>query len=136
VVSVALISLFVGNALYDAARMNVEHRYQDMAFAASNYLEQPLIGYISGGSTEGEIEAALAQIFSSSPEVHYTIFLPDGVAILDSSGMLPPDANPGTDPEIWESIESRIGEAEFERVNAAGDRTFFVAVRVEHSGPV
>jgi signal transduction histidine kinase len=136
VVSIALISLFAGNVLLSAARKNVEHRYQDMAFAASNYLEQPLIDLISGEGSQGDIEAALAQVFAGSPEVHYTIFLPDGAAVFDSSGVLPSHANPGGDPEIWESIESRIGQAEMERINAAGDRSLYVAVRVEHSGTV
>lgn len=134
VVSISLISLFAGNVLYSATRRNVEHRYEDMAFAASNYLEQPLIDLISGEGSEGDLEAALAQVFANSPEVHYTIFLPDGAPVYDSSGTLPPYAEANADPEIWESIDSRFGEAELERVNADGERTYYVAVRVEHSG--
>ena len=135
-VSIALISIYAGVVLFNAARTQAEHRYESIAFVASNYLEQPLIDILEGGGSEEEVREAIALIFAEVPEVHYTVYLPTGLPVLDSSDTLPPQADPSSAPEIWEAVEDEMGEAEYIRLSAQGIETFFLAVRIERSGNV
>lgn len=135
-VSIALISIYAGIVLFDDARKQVEHRYESITFAASNYLEQPLIDFLTGIGSEEEIKEAVERIFANAPEVHYTVFLPTGLPVVDSSHTLPPQVDPNSAPEIWEASENEMGEAKYVRVSVLGEETLFIAVRIEHSGSV
>jgi signal transduction histidine kinase len=135
-VSIALISIYAGVVLFNAARKQAEHRYESLAFAATDYLEQPLIDFLEGGGSEEDISEAIALIFAEVPEVHYTVYLPTGSPVIDSSNVLPPQADPSSDPEIWEAVEDEIGGAEYIRLSAGGKETFFLAVRIERGGNV
>ncbi len=42
-ISIVLISVYAGGTLYSATRAQVEHRYEDLAFAAADLLELPLL---------------------------------------------------------------------------------------------
>ncbi|MCK4976261.1 MAG: hypothetical protein KAS36_04985, partial [Anaerolineales bacterium] len=95
-VSIALISIYAGVVLFNAARTQAEHRYESIAFVASNYLEQPLIDILEGGGSEEEVREAIALIFAEVPEVHYTVYLPTGLPVIDSSDTLPPQADPSS----------------------------------------
>ena len=135
-VSIALISIYAGIVLFNAARKQVEHRYESITFAASNYLEQPLIDFLTGNGSIDEIDETIARIFADAPEVHYTVYLPTGLPVLDSSNVLPPQADLNSAPEIWEAIEDDEGKATYIRLSVQNTETLFVAVRVEHDSSI
>ena len=100
-VSVALIASYAGYILISSARLQVLDRYKELVFAATEETEGVFADFRAGRASEEQVRQTLAHIFASRPEVHYTIYLPDGTAQLDSSGILPPPATPQNAPELW-----------------------------------
>ncbi len=131
-VSIALISLYAGQVLYGAVRQQVEHHYEDLAFAAANDVEQSFIAYLNNTASEEDILAILARTFSNVPRARYTIYLPDGAPVVDSSGTLPPPADRASLPEIWEALDRKVGEGEYFRRNPDTGEGLYLAVRIEH----
>jgi len=134
--SITLISIYAGNVLYNAVRRQVEHRYEDLAFAATNELEKPLVQYLSGEMDVEQLEASIAHLFATKPEVHYTLYLPDGRAVFDNLGDLPGPANPDTAPELWDAMTGATGEGEYIRLSADGGEHLFLAVRIAQDDQV
>ena len=54
--SVILMSAFAGRFIFSSARSQLEHHFEDLAFAASNDLEQPLHDLLIG---EGRVFSLL-----------------------------------------------------------------------------
>lgn len=135
-VSIALISVYAGSVLFNAVRRQAEHRYEDLAFAATNELELPLVDYYENEATEADVYNSIAYLFLNKPDVHFTVYTPEGEPIVDSSGELPPAATRETLPELWDALEGVIGEGEFFRFNTEGSEALHLAVRVLHQGEV
>lgn len=135
-VSIALISIYAGSVLFGAVRRQAEHRYEDLAFAATNELELPLVDYYDNKATEADVYNSIAFLFINKPDVHFTVYTPEGEPIIDSSGELPPPATRETLPELWDALEGVIGEGEFFRFNTEGSESLHLAVRVLHQGGV
>lgn len=135
-ISVALIAYYAGQILFSAVRQQVEHRYEVLSFAAARDVEGVLIDYMSGQASEDRVRQSLSQVFSKQPEVHYTIYLPDGIPLIDSSGRLPPAANPQTRPELWEALNSQTGEGEVFRPGWQGGEFLYLVTRIEREGQV
>jgi signal transduction histidine kinase len=135
-ISILLISIYAGSVLFNAVRSQVEHSYEDLAFSATNELEIPLAAFLSGVGSEADVAAAITHLFASKPEIHYTVYLPNGDAIVDSTGVLPPSANRVDNPEIWEAIEGESGEADYVSKNVQGNEVLQIAVRVVQSDQV
>jgi two-component system OmpR family sensor kinase len=135
-VSIALISVVAGRSIYSAARQQVEHHYEDLAYAGSNKLETPLMNLVSGNGSVEEVGAVLAQAFPDDLGLRTTIFAPDGTPLYDNQSADPGQADPATAPEIWAAQGGALGEAEAYRANEAGIQTMFLAVRIEHQGQV
>lgn len=134
--SVALIASYAGQILYSAVRQQAEHRYEVLSFAAARDVEGSLIDYLSGQSSNERVRQSLARIFSSQPEVHYTIYLPDGIPLMDSSGNLPPAADPQTRPELWEALSRQTGEGEVFRRSWQGEEFLYLVTRIEREDQV
>lgn len=135
-ISIGILSIYAGNQIFNAVRRQVEHHYEDLAFAATNSLEQPLIDLTAGNATPEELKSSLHGILTNYPEVHYTIYSPDGQPIVDSGETLPPAENRNTAPEIWAAIESPVGEGDYIRSTIKGDDRLYLAVRIEHDDTV
>jgi len=135
-ISVALIAYYAGQILFSAVRQQVEHRYEVLSFAAARDIEGALIDYMSGQASEASIRQSLSQIFANQPEIHYTIYLPDGLPLMDSSGVLPPAANPQTRPELWEALTRQTGEGEVFRQGWQGGEILYLVTRIEREGQV
>lgn len=133
-VSIALLSIYAGVVLFNAVRKQAIDQYDSIAFAAANQLEQPLMDYIEGRGSEQEVKEAVGSVFGDYPEVHYTVYAPTGIPILDSNDALPPQADPASAPEIFEALSDEFGEVEYTRMSAGGIETFFLAVSVERNG--
>lgn len=135
-VSIALLSIYAGIVLFSATRKQATDRYESIAFSAANDLEQPMMDYLAGDASEQDIKEALAFVFADIPEVHYTVYLPTGIPVVDSSDTLPGQADPGLDPEIFEAVNDEFGKADTIRSSAPGTETFYLAVRIERNGEV
>jgi signal transduction histidine kinase len=130
-ISVALISLYAGQTLFNAVRAQVEHRYEDLLFAAVNQIEQPLQNYLAGQHGSESIQQSLEPSMAYHPEVQYVLYLADGTPLLSRSGELPPPATQQTTPELWAALNSPIGEGEQFRPNSQGQETLYLAARIQ-----
>ncbi len=135
-ISIALISIYSAGILYQAGRSQVERQYTDLAAVAGYDLLEPLqqlAASQAGLETLGEI---LSRRLSNHPEVHYTLYLPNGSPLIDGSGFMPPPALPDTDPEIWQAIEQESGRASRIGAAAQGGRRLYLAYRLAEGGQV
>ncbi len=136
VVSITLISVVAGRSIFTSARQQVEHYYEDLAYAASNRLEASLMKLVTGSGSIDEVAAVLAQAFPEHLNLHLTIYAPDGAPIYDNQSSTPARALPADSPEIWAAQGGDLGEAEEIRANEAGIQTLYLAVRIEHQGQI
>ena len=135
-VSIILISLFAGNAIFSAANMDVKHSVEDLAFAASNTLQTPLIGAGTGGLDTATTKDSLLRLLSNHPNIQYTLFSRDGIPLLYSRDQAPPKADNASAPEVISALQSEVGEGDNIRLNSQGEQTLYLAVRVEEEGQV
>ena len=133
-ISVTLISIYAGGILFSAVRQQVEHHYEDLIFAAANDVEIPLADYLTGNETLDPVRQSIGRIFVNMQEVQYTLYLPDGVPLVDSTNILPEKATPENAPELWDAINNQIGEGEYFRNDEQGRETLYLAVRIQHDG--
>jgi signal transduction histidine kinase len=131
-VSIVMISVFAGSAIFNAAIKDIENDLEDIAFVTSHALEQPLYQYIMNQGDLSAVEATLNRMLSKHLGVNYTLYKPDGTPILDKRGDLPAPATQASAPEIWDALQNELGEGDQIRANANGERLFYVAVRVQH----
>lgn len=135
VVSTTIMAIYAGQVLFVAVRAQLEHHYEDLAFTAVNDVEQPFIAYLARQADEAEVLRSIHNIFANQPGVRYTLYLPDGQPVMDSSGVLPQAATPETSPEIFEALDRSRPEGEYFRNSLQGE-TFYLAVRIEHDDVV
>lgn len=130
IISIALIASYAGYILISSARLQVLNRYKDLAFGAVQEVQGVLPDSQDLSASQEQISQSLARIFANRPEVHYTIFLPDGAPLLDSSGVLPANATPQTDPELWQALSTQGGEGEYFRKDGEQGEKLYLAMRL------
>lgn len=130
--SVALIAAYAGHLVFSAVRQRVEDEYGDLVLSAAHDLEGALVDYRSGKTTDEPVRQVIAHVFANRPEVHYTLYLPDGVPLVDSLGTLPPPVTQQNAPELWEALTEQNGTEEYiPQVKQVGE-SFAVATHIEH----
>ena len=135
-ISVALIASYAGYILISSARLQVLNRYKELIHAAANEMEGVFVDYRAGQASEEQLRQPLAHAFANRPEVHYTIFLPDGSPVIDSLGTLPPPATPQTSPELWQALNAESGEGDnFRRKGGQGEK-IYLAMRLARDDQV
>jgi len=135
-VSIILISLFAGNAIFSAANKDVKHSVEDLAFAASNTLQTPLKEAGTGSLDTATAKDSLLRLLSNHPDIQYTLFSLDGTPLLYSMDQAPPKADNGSAPEVNSALQSEIGEGDNIRLNSKGEQTLYLAVRIEDESQV
>lgn len=127
-ISVSLMSIYAGQVLLNAVRREVEHRYEDLAYAATNRVEKPFSDYLLGDIDREQLESELSSIFFGVPEIGYTLYLPNGEPIIDRTGVLPQAATPENSPDVWNAMQA--GEAEFSHWDRQGREWLALSVRI------
>jgi len=61
-ISVILVAIFAREAIYRAAREDAEHLMEDIAFAASKALEDPMKRYLNGVSSLDDLQQAATRL--------------------------------------------------------------------------
>lgn len=135
-VSVILVYAFAGRAIFQAAEQQAENRLEDLAFATSNALEEPMHDFLKGEVSLNSIQLTVAHWLADEPELHYTVYLPGGTPIIDSVEAAPTKANADSAPEVLLALQDDVGEGHTIRFNPSGDEMFYVAVRIEHEDEV
>jgi len=135
-VSIVLISAYAAGVLYGAVRTQVESRYESLGFAAAHDLAQAFRDYPGGNAPEAVLSASLSRFFSGRPEVHITIYLPDGTPLLDVDGALPQVATAESDPELWKAVSSESGKSSHTRRDGQGSERLYVAFRIDDESQV
>ncbi|MBC8330897.1 MAG: HAMP domain-containing histidine kinase [Anaerolineae bacterium] len=131
-VSVILVYAFAGRAIFQAAEQQAENRLEDLAFATSNALEEPMHNFLEGEVSLNSVQVAVAHWLADEPELHYTVYLPEGTPIVDNMDATPTRASVDSAPEVLLALQDGIGEGHTIRYNQFGDEMFYVAVRIEH----
>jgi signal transduction histidine kinase len=129
-ISIALIASYAGYILISSARLQVLNRYKDLTFAAVQEVEGVLPDSQDLSASQDQIRQSLIHIFANRPEVHYTLYLPDGAPLLDSSGVLPTPATSQTDPELWQVLNTQSGEGEYFRRDGEQGEKIYIAMRL------
>jgi hypothetical protein len=129
-ISIALIASYAGYILISSARLQVLNRYKDLTFAAVQEVEGVLPDSQDLSASQEQISQSLIHTFANRPDVHYTLFLPDGAPLLDSSGVLPPSATSQTDPELWQALNTQSGEGEYFRKDGEQGEKIYIAMRL------
>jgi hypothetical protein len=106
-IGIILISAIAGQSIFNASREQVQNSYEDLAFAATNDLEQPLLDMLSGQGSPDQVRAVIDKWFSHIPDLRYSLYLPGGEPLVGSGVELPAPADPGSDPEIWTPCKPR-----------------------------
>jgi signal transduction histidine kinase len=131
-ISVVLVAIFAREAIYRAAREDAEHLMEDIAFAASKALEDPMKRYLNGVSSLDDLQQAATRLLGDEHNIGYALYLSDGSLVLDSD----PDApvpGAGLSPEVFIALESEHGEADLIRPNDQGLDFIHVAFVVGHA---
>ncbi len=136
VVSVGLISIFAGNSIITASREQVEHHMEDLAFAASNALEEPLQNFLEEEISLADVYHVLDLLLADQENIAYTLYLVDGTPLFDSHISLPSQADFDTTPEVFTALQDEIGEGDLIRPNEHGEDIFYIAVRVQHEDKI
>ncbi len=136
VVSIGLISLFASHSIMTASREQVEHHMEDLAFAASNTLEEPLEKFLEDEISFGEVYNSIDFLLRSEEYISYTLYLVDGTPLYDSNTTSPIQTDPTSAPEVFIALQDEIGEGEIIRPNEQGVDTFYVAVRIQHEDEI
>ncbi|UCH58928.1 MAG: HAMP domain-containing histidine kinase [Anaerolineales bacterium] len=131
-ISIALVSAYSGNILLNVARTQVEEHYEDVALVLSTGLEEPLRSFQAGQGSMAEIERVLSRSLSDN-QVHYTLYLASGEAIVDSSGSLPAPLNPETTPELWQALQAGSNQPKLRHINDREESTLLLVVQVINS---
>lgn len=129
-VSIALISAFAANAIINAALQDAEHTLENLAFVSSDTLEGPLRRWSAGETDSTPVQNVLLRLLANHPYMHYTIYLPDGTPILHTGDELPAKAERSTTPEVWQALESEIGEGRNIQTDNQGVQILYIAMRI------
>ncbi len=135
-VSITVLSAIAGRSIFNAAREEVAHNMEDLAFALSNALELPVEAVQAGRAENSLVSNSLTGLLASRPNLDYAIYWPDGTLLVDRSGTAEKLITPGTAPEVWEAINSEIGEGEISRIDDQGEEIYYVATRIQKEGEV
>jgi two-component system, OmpR family, sensor kinase len=135
-VSITVLSAIAGRSIFTAAREEVAHNLEDMAFALSNALELPIVEVQAGRAENSLVSSSISSLLASRPNLDYAIYWPDGSLLLDRSGTAEQLITPDTAPEIWNAIRSEIGQGDISRINEQGEEIFYVATRIQKEGEV
>jgi signal transduction histidine kinase len=135
-ISIVIISVYAGGVLYNAFYSQVRYQYEDVGQAALNDLETPFITYITGTASAGEVQDVLSRLVASHRDFHFTIYLPDGSPVVDSSGTLPPPAQPASEPEVWAALQNQMGKSDRTGEDEQGAQRLYLAMLIEDGGQV
>ncbi len=133
-ISVALISTVAGQVMFNTVRRQIEREYVDLISATTNEISIILAEHLAGRASIEQVNLPVERIFARQHEVAYTLFLPDGIPLIDRSGSLPGTVTQESAPELWEALTSESGVAENFRSEAQGGEMLFLASRIEHEG--
>lgn len=133
-ISIGLISIYSANILFNVVRRQVEQHYEDLAISLTSVLEEPVAAFQAGQGSAAEIESVVAHYLGDNEEIHYTVYLANGQAVVDSTGVLPPAASPETSPELWQAIQGNFNEGSKVSINENRIETLFVPVRIPEGG--
>lgn len=131
-----LMSVFAGRFIYRAVHKEVEHRLEELAYAAVTALELPIIKLSTGGTDLEALMNVTDTLFSNEGDLIYAIYWPDGSLITRSTTSLPEFAHPENAPELWEAMQNDTGKAEITRQDLDGRDIFIIAVRIQSEGKV
>jgi len=129
--SIVLLAAYASRSIFQGAFAETEHSLQGLAVAAGNAIELPIQELQEGTIQPKYIHDLMVRLFADTPEMQFTIYLPDGSPLADSGNELSPRANLENAPEVIEALESGLGRATNVRQNTEGELMMHTAVLVQ-----
>ncbi len=130
VLSMLILLGVIWRTLLNTAIEDAEHHLEDIGFAASNALEEPLKELLEGKRSLVDVRRLVDQLIPGDPI--YVLYLPDGSALMTNDTALPTEAP----PEVFQALDSTLGEADSVHRDALGQQRAYLAVRIEHEEDV
>jgi len=129
--SIVLLAAYASRTIFQEAFAQTEHNLQGVAVAVGNAIELPIQELQNGTVQPKYIKDFMTRLFEDTPEVSFTVYLPDGSALADSGNELPPRANYENAPEVVEALQSGLGRSTNIRLNLKGELMMYTAVLVQ-----
>ena len=73
IISIGAISIFAGRSVITASQEQVEHHLEDLAFAASNALEEPMDKFLKGYISYGEVHNAIDRLLVDKKDILHSL---------------------------------------------------------------
>ncbi len=134
--SVALVYAFASRTIFQSAVEQTEHRMEDLAFAVSNALEEPMEDLFEGNASLASVQTVIAHWLADEEDLDYAVYLPDGTPVVNNDGASLASLSVDSAPEIFLALESKLGEGDVIRPNTDGIDMIYVAVRIEHEDEI
>jgi signal transduction histidine kinase len=127
-VSILLISISARSYILNAARNEFENNLKEIAFASRNDTVEALRGYLEGQNELESVSLALEKLLSKHSDIRYTVYLLNGIPIIDSEGDLTNRATVNNLPEVFLAIRDELGQTQRVRRNTQGDEVLSLAL--------
>jgi len=128
-----LILVFAFIAIQQFLQQAAEQQLVIIATANSDALAVPLEQYFLGDDSGEDLQATAIKLWEETPNLHYTLYQRDGLAIIDShKGATPTQQEIA--PEARQVLQSSGSPVIVKRINEQGKQSLFVAVDVSIEG--
>jgi len=128
-----LILVFAFIAIQQFLQQAAEQQLAIIATANSDALAVPLEQYFLGDDSGEDLQATAIKLWEETPNLHYTLYQSDGLAIIDShKGATPTQQEIA--PEARQVLQSSGRPVIVKRINEQGKQSLFVAVDVSIEG--
>ncbi len=135
-VSILVISLFIGYALYSTSFWQIEQHLNTLAYISSHLLEDNMLTLSQNAASPEILAEDLEPVFHNETTTEWTIFNPQGAPIINSRQGTLSNAAASTNPEIGEALTNESGKSQRTRENSVGQFTLYLATRIEKDGQV
>ncbi|MBN1537943.1 MAG: HAMP domain-containing histidine kinase [Anaerolineales bacterium] len=135
-VSILVISIFIGYALYSTSFWQTQNHLNTLADIASQLLPSDLLDYQHNAGNTELLAAHMDLVFANEPNLQWVIFSPQGDLIISSYQNTSIDTSPIFDPEFEEALTSSSGKSQKTSQNAESQTTLYQSIRIEKDGQV
>jgi signal transduction histidine kinase len=116
--------------MIQSATLTSDEHLTSLAIASSKALSAPLFDFHTAEISIEEFQSTVAQLWEQTPDIHYTIFLTDGLPIIDSHAE-PATSNDGNPPELYQVLQAEGSSNVLSRLNEGGTKSLFVPVVID-----
>jgi signal transduction histidine kinase len=130
--AIAALTLYASFVIFNSNRRQAQMNLERLGVMAGEAIQAPLSQAVNGESSFNQVKDGLTGLFHEIRGVGYTLYMPDGIPVIDEGESLPSPAEPASAPEIWEALNSDAGLGSRVGRNSQGQEVFYLAVRIQN----